>query len=185
MRRKAGGSLRDLVPVRAEALRSAQRGYSAWLPRAFDDACGDVWQAWHRAARIVPQRTAEICNWKYEQGTSSSRFSVLGVYRGGSVAAYGVSYVQSAVRHIVELVWVDHASLRAILAAELERGRSERLAAIDLMLLGGHPDLRRVLADFGFSAVPTAVVRVFAPEDPRRALRDPAAWLLFEGAIDV
>jgi hypothetical protein len=167
--RSAGMLLRTLAPV------PGPRGYSVGNAASFDGSFAAVWEAMHARAAVVPRQTAAVCAWKY------AGYETTTVSRADNVEAYSVSCVGDGVRHVVDLGFVDERALRAILAAELRRGRRDGLAALDLQLVGRVP----VLPELGFAAFPGPSLRIQTYPDGPPVVREPRSWLAFEGAIDL
>ncbi len=183
MKQRSGAGTRELAHALVRRrVAQAVRGWSVSAPAAFGAELAPAWDAATTQASIVPLRTPELLEWKYE---SLSTFSLTTVSREGQVAAFSVSRVSSNVRHLVDLCWRDRGAATAILAAEIERSTAEGLSAVDLLHLGGDGELGAVLAGLGFFSVPAPALRVYAATEPAPAFRTPQGWLVFEGAIDV
>ncbi len=180
---RSGAGARELGHALARGrVAQAVRGWSVAMPTAFGHELEPAWAAATTQASIVPLRTPELLDWKYEHLAPESGFSLTTVSRNGEVGAFSVSRVSSNVRHLVDLCWRDRSAATAILAAEIERSARERLSAVDLLHLGGSGELEVALDSLGFFGVPAPALRVHAPSEPTSA---PRGWLVFEGAIDV
>ena len=182
--RRHGGPARQLGhTLRPWRTRRALRGYTAEPVAEFDESFAAVWEAMELRTPLGTRRTAVILNWKFERRHASGRFALLAVRRSdGAVAAYAVSYDADGVRHLAELAWLDRGALRAVLAAEIERGRLDGLSALDLLQFGADAELAAALEEVGFFATPAIAMTALPLGEAPAGL---CGCLFFEGAIDL
>lgn len=179
---RSGAGTREFVHALARGrVTRAVRGWSVSTPLAFGPELEPAWAAATTQASIVPLRTPELLEWKYERLTPESGFSLTTVSRDGEVGAFSVSRVSSNVRHVVDVCWHDRSAATAILAAEIERSARERLSAVDVLHLGEDGELEAALDSLGFFPVAAPALRVRTVTEPT----PPGEWLAFEGVIDV
>lgn len=165
------------------AIRRASRSHPVLCLSEFDSRFEALWAEAGQRAAYAPAPGVGVRNWRYELSPNpSQRFSLTVTAAGDAVTAYSVAMVAWGMRRVVELSWLDDASLRAVVAAELVRAARERLAGVDLLYLGPPDYLAPALTPLGFVEDPAPTVIVYPAQ---RVRSDPGHWLLFEGAIDV
>jgi hypothetical protein len=167
-------------------VRRVPRGHSIERPAQFDDRFGHIWAESGRRVAYLPACTAAALNWRFELSPGPrKRFSLTVAASGAEPRAYSVATVAYGVRRVVELGWVDDASLRDVVAAELAHAARARLGGVDLLYLGRREAVMPVLGPLGFTESPAPTVIVHAVQADDRRATDPGSWQLFEGGTDV
>jgi GNAT superfamily N-acetyltransferase len=171
--------------LRTRRLRAALAGHSVREPESFAAPLESL-LAQLEPVGISVQPSRAFLEWRFDLDveTRPGRFSILAVTRAETPVAYAVSRDGGAVRHVVDLAWLDTAGLAAIVAAIIERSREAGLAAVGLSYLGGNSDLAAVLTRFGFFPARQPGRAVWCRGDDADALADPSRWLLFASAFD-
>lgn len=184
---------RMLAPVADAAVglfdlsRRPARGTAVQHPRVFDDRFEGVWRAAHARHDVIPQRSADYLNWKYETDSDHSRYAILALTRDDEVLAYAVYRTTRGIRHVLDLVWRDGTDhLGAILVALLRDARAAHDEAITILRLGYGDELGRRLRRLAFiRRAESESAFVYVADPTLRALIEPARWYLLAGDADI
>jgi GNAT superfamily N-acetyltransferase len=179
-----------LSVVSRERLHRRGHGFRVERPGAFDDRFLDVWESTWRQHTITTERSAELLNWKYEQGQGGGIYTIFALLRSDDrVAAYAVYRVRNGIRHLVDIAFPPSRTVVDALLSELILdSRKHGVPAITLLHLGAPNLLTRRLRTFGFlRRTDESGVRVYVPGSSPldRDLVEGRNWYFLTGDADV
>ena len=185
----AAGRVLDvaLALVSPERYRRLPANLRVGRPSVFDARFERVWREAHVRHAVVPERSAELLNWKFELTAPEPRFAVLALVEGDDVVAYAVTETRDRVRHVLDLLWTGGGDvLDALLLALVRDARAAGDVGVAVLRLGDRDELARRLRASGFLRHGEEIgAIVYAPPPLADALRDPSRWYLLAGDADV
>jgi Acetyltransferase (GNAT) domain len=173
-----------------ERLHRRGRGFRVERPDGFDDRFLDVWESTWRQHTVTTERSAELLNWKYEQGEAGGIYRIFALLDGDDrVAAYAVYRTRNEIRHLVDIAFMpSRRVVDALLSELILDARRHGVPAITLLHLGAPNLLTRRLRTFGFlRRTDESGVSVYAPGDSRldQDLVEGRNWYFLTGDADV